>query len=87
MILFVAAAGNSGQNTEFNHFALRIDLPNMLIVGAVAKMLAVQPTLTTAAIVAILRRTADTRGTNNLRLLNPAKAVAEARARSSSPDL
>lgn len=34
-ILFVAAAGNSGNNTEFNDFALRIDLPNMLLVGAV----------------------------------------------------
>jgi len=129
--LFVAAAGNAGQDTEFNDFALRIDLPNMLIVGAVdrsgdvvsftntgplvkmfangylvetrqmrgggtetvsgtsfaapgvvntvAKMLAVQPTLTTAAIVEILFRTADTRGAPNLRLLNPAKAVAEAR--------
>ncbi len=137
-ILFVAAAGNTGQDTEFNDFALRIDLPNMLIVGAVdragdvvsftntgplvklfangylvetrvvgggteassgtsfsapgvvntvAKMLAVQPTLTTAAIMEILSRTAETRGTRSLRLLNPAKAVAEARARSSSPDL
>ncbi|MCC6771027.1 MAG: S8 family serine peptidase [Gemmatimonadaceae bacterium] len=34
-ILFVAAAGNSGNNTEFNDFALRIDLPNLLLVGAV----------------------------------------------------
>jgi len=34
-ILFVAAAGNAGNNTEFNDFALRIDLPNMLLVGAV----------------------------------------------------
>jgi len=49
------------------------------VVNTVAKMLAVQPTLTTAAIVEILFRTADTRGAPNLRLLNPAKAVAEAR--------
>jgi len=130
-ILFVAAAGNAGQDTEFNDFALRIDLPNMLIVGAVdrsgdvvsftntgplvkmfangylvetrqmggggtetvsgtsfaapgvvntvAKMLAVQPTLTTGAIVEILFRTSDTRGATNVRLLNPARAVADAR--------
>ncbi len=130
-ILFVAAAGNAGQDTEFNDFALRIDLPNMLIVGAVdrsgdvvsftntgplvkmfangylvetramggggtetssgtsfaapgvvntvAKMLAVKPTLTTTEIVEILFRTSDTRGATNLRLQNPAKAVAQAR--------
>ena len=34
-VLFVASAGNAGNNTEFNDFALRIDLPNMLLVGAV----------------------------------------------------
>ncbi len=130
-ILFVSAAGNSGNNTAFNDFALRIDLPNMLIVGAVdragdevsftntgplvrlyangylvegtvpgggteqssgtsfsapavvntvAKMLAVQPGLTTEAVIAILLRTADVQGARGNRLLNPAKAVAEARA-------
>ncbi len=130
-ILFVAAAGNAGNNTAFNDFALRIDLPNMLIVGAVdragdevsftntgplvrlyangylvetiapgggteqssgtsfaapavvntvSKMLAVQPGLTTDALMAILIRTADVQGSRGIRLLNPAKAVAEARA-------
>ncbi|MEQ1692994.1 MAG: S8 family serine peptidase [Gemmatimonas sp.] len=130
-ILFVAAAGNSGNNTEFNDFALRIDLPNMLLVGAVdragdeaswtntgplvrlyangylvetrvpgggseassgtsfaapgvvntvAKMLAVQPALTTAAVRDILLRSSDVHGARGLRLLHPAKAVAEARA-------
>lgn len=130
-MLFVASAGNAGSNTAFNDFALKIDLPNMLIVGAVdqagdeasftntgplvrlfangylvegtvpgggterssgtsfaapavvntvAKMLAVQPTITADAIVAILLRTADARGARGNRLLNPAKAVAEARA-------
>jgi Subtilase family len=131
-ILFVAAAGNAGNNTEFNDFALRIDLPNMLLVGAVdragdeasftntgplvrlyangylvetrvpgggteaasgtsfaapgvvntvAKMLAVQPTLTTARVKDILLRTAEVRGPRRLRVMHPAKAVAEARAR------
>lgn len=130
-ILFVAAAGNAGNNTAFNDFALRIDLPNMLIVGAVdragdevsftntgplvrlyangylvegkvpgggteqssgtsfaapavvntvAKMFAVQPALTADIVMAILLRTADSKGARNHRLLNPAKAVAEARA-------
>ncbi|MEP6999116.1 MAG: S8 family serine peptidase [bacterium] len=130
-MLFVASAGNSGNNTEFNDFALRIDLPNMLLVGAVdragdeaswtntgplvrlyangylvetqvpggsreassgtsfaapgvvnavAKMLAVQPALTTTAVVEILLRTADVKGPRGLRIMNPAKAVAEARA-------
>ncbi len=131
-MLFVAAAGNSGNNTEFNDFALRIDLPNMLLVGAVdragdeasftntgplvrlyangylvetrvpgggteaasgtsfaapgvvntvAKMLAVQPTLTTAQVLEILLRTAEMRGPRGLRVMHPANAVAEARQR------
>ncbi|MEO5799747.1 MAG: S8 family serine peptidase [Gemmatimonadales bacterium] len=135
-ILFVASAGNSGNNTEFNDFALRIDLPNMLLVGAVdragdeaswtntgplvrlyangylvetkvpggsreassgtsfaapgvvntvAKMLAVQPRLTTATMVEILLRTADVMGPRGLRVMNPAAAVAEARAVASGP--
>ncbi len=130
-ILFVVAAGNAGNNTAFNDFALRIDLPNVLIVGAVdragdevsftntgplvrlyangylveatepgggterssgtsfaapgvvntvAKMLAVQPALTSDAVMAILLRTADVQGARKNRLLNPVKAVAEARA-------
>ncbi len=129
-VLFVASAGNAGNNTAFNDFALRIDLPNMLLVGAVdragdeaswtntgplvrlyangylvethvpgggresssgtsfaapgvvntvAKMLAVQPALTTTAMVEILLRTADVKGPRGLRIMNPAKAVAEAR--------
>jgi hypothetical protein len=50
------------------------------VVNTVAKMLAVQPSLTTEAVVEILLRTADTRGARTTRLLNPAKAVADARA-------
>ncbi len=130
-ILFVAAAGNAGNNTEFNDFALRIDLPNMLLVGAVdragdeasftntgplvrlyangylvetrvpgggteassgtsfaapgvvntvAKMLAVNPTLSTTQVLETLLRTAEVRGSRGLRVMHPAKAVAEARS-------
>src|SRR5690606_26266252 len=128
-VLFVASAGNSGNNTEFNDFAARIDLPHLWLVGAVdragdkaswtntgplvrlyangylvetmvpggghgassgtsfaapgvvntvAKMLAVQPTLTTSAITEIILRTADVKGPRGLRILHPAKAMAEA---------